>query len=126
MIMKTKIQHPSFTAELLSETIVSIYYKPNTTSSKEELNASYHAFLDIANGKPLKALYEIGESAYFDIEAKTCLNSREVIPKAEAIVSDSLAIRLVVDVYLQSRSDNRNNIRLFRDKAAALAWLNSI
>ncbi|MFK8046395.1 MAG: hypothetical protein AB8B72_12940 [Crocinitomicaceae bacterium] len=124
--MQNQINHPSFTAGLNSKGIVSIYYKAQSTSLKEDLKASYQAYLKLGKGSPLKVLYEIGPRAYFDMEAKNCLNNRAIIPVAEAIVSDSLAIRLVVDEYLRDRKDGSTTIRLFREKEAALAWLNTI
>ena len=71
-------------------------------------------------------MIEIGKNAYFDVELNECMRQGRIQPRAEAIVSDSLAIRLVIDYYIHSRRNDLNHIRLFKTKELALEWLDSI
>ncbi|MFK8039536.1 MAG: hypothetical protein AB8B74_14680 [Crocinitomicaceae bacterium] len=123
--MSTIIKHQSFNAQLVKHDIFNIAYHDNSTSTLADLTEGYNAFVSLSEGKPLKVLIEVGKSAYFDIEANECVRDGKLIPKAEAIVTDSLAVRLVVDYYLFSRKHN-HLVRIFKNRALALSWLNTI
>ena len=123
--MITKIEQQAFTAKLLKNNIFHIKYHDNTVSTLEELTAGYEAYLELCDGKPYKVLIEVGKSAYFDIEANECLKDGKILPEAEAIVTDSLAIRLALDYYKYSRKNN-HLLRIFQNNENALHWLNSL
>ena len=123
--MTTKIDHTSFSAELLPNEIFTIKYKENSVSTIEDLTAGYEAYQELCSGNPYKVLIEVGKSAYFDIEANECIKEGKILPEAEAIVTDSLAIRLALDYYKYSRKNN-HLLRIFQNKEMALFWLNSL
>ncbi len=124
--MITKIETKSAIAEIIDDDIFYLQYKPGSTSRLRDLMESYNIFLRLGEGQPIKALIEIGKNAYFDVELNECMRQGKIQPVAEAIVSDSLAIRLVIDYYIHSRRNDLNHIRLFKTKELALEWLNSL
>jgi len=124
--MVAKIETASSCSEIIEGNIFLLQYKPGSTSKLKDLQDAYQSFLKLGKNQPIKALIEIGKNAYFDVELNECIKQGKVQPLAEAIVSDSLAIRLVIDYYIHSRRNDLNHIRLFKNRTLALEWLNSL
>ncbi len=123
--MAHEINHTTFRASLTPNRIFNLQFKPNTTSKVNDIKAGYDAYLEMAQGDPIKVLIEAGPNSYFDVNAHECIKEGEVLPKAEAIVTPSLAIRLVIDYYIYSRK-NKHQVRIFKTRALALEWLESL
>lgn len=123
--MRAQIDHKSFTAQLLDHDVFSIKYRDNSVCTLDDLRASYDSYLQLCSGRPTKVLIEVGTSAYFDIEANDCIKEGKILPEAEAIVTNSLAIRIAIDYYKYSRR-NKHQLRIFKTTDDALEWLDTI
>ncbi len=120
-----KLTSESSDVKLIDNDIVHIKFHENHTSRIEDVKEAYHAYLSLSNNLPAKLLIEIGSGAYFSFDVDKLLNEDTVFPIAEAIVSDSLAIRLIIKYYTYPQEYNRK-VRLFNKKESAVKWLNSI
>ena len=123
--MVAEINKSTFRASLTAGRIFNIQFKPNTTSTVEDIRAGYKAYLKMAEGDPIKVLIEAGKNSYFDVKTNECIKEGELLPTAEAVVTPSLATRLMIDYYLYSRK-NKHQVRIFKTRELALEWLDSI
>lgn len=108
-VMNIRIENNASVAQILGTDIFYLRYNDNCTSKMVDLIEGYDAYLKLANGTNMKVLVEAGKHSYFDIEANDCVKNGKIQPIAEAIVSDSLAIRLVTDYYIHSRKKQKPN-----------------
>lgn len=125
--MEASVKYKKFTIALLNKDTFYIKYKSNTILTKADLKLSYRCFLEMAEGQPLKSLIEVGKNTYVDPSVNTChmAGPNQLLSRAKAIVSDSLAIRIMVSQNLLERNGG-HKVKVFRTKSSAIKWLDSL
>lgn len=76
------------------------------------------------NNEPVFLLAVYAEDNFFSKEARQYIASKEVnaIVKAEALVINSMALRIMGNFYLKVNKPHRES-KLFKHRAEALSWL---
>ncbi|MFK8039535.1 MAG: hypothetical protein AB8B74_14675 [Crocinitomicaceae bacterium] len=124
--MEATMTTKKFTSKLLNPDTFYIKYKQDSILNAADFKLSYNSFLEMGQGKPLKALVVIGKNAFIDADVSSChSNTQSVVSRAKAIVTDSLAIRMLVcqSVIEQNKSQL---VKVFKSKISAKKWLNSL
>ena len=124
--MNTQVINAISTAEILRENIFYIKYKENIMAEEQDIIASYYKYLELGKGKRMKKLVEVGKNTYFNFNFESIrqLAENRIKPLAEAFVTESLALR--INIQHCHSIDGGYEKRIFKTKAKALAWLNSI
>ncbi len=122
--MLLKAHHQKFYAELVNDDLFYIKYKDDSVLTKDDFESSYNCFLELAQGRPLKSLIEVGKHTSIDNKVESC-NPKGLRSRAKAIVTDNLSIRLAVNQNLYE-VHNPQKTKVFRKKDDALAWLDSV
>ena len=110
---------------IIDDNIFSITYKANTYSGIDDFKEGYAAYVILSQGSPVKVLVEMEKHATISTEAREYAQQNKIPAIAEAIVLDSLPLRIIFRFYAQLRVQE-HPLRIFKSTNRAITWLNSI
>lgn len=122
----SRISGANFDIVDLDDGIFHIYYHDNSLLTEIDFRESLEAYDEIRKGKKFKTLVELGIYTSITPEAREYAQSKmKIEAKAEAIVINGLAQRLLVRVYQVFRKQEHPS-KVFNSKEKAFEWLHSI
>lgn len=124
-----KYSSETATIELIEQNLVRLEYYDNAEVNLEAAQLDYKLYLKLVQDRRVKHLVIGGAETQLSPDAMKFIKHKNEQRKdkiiAEAIVTGSLAQRLLGNFYFRILRPNYN-VRMFTDQARALSWLSTI
>jgi len=121
----TEIVNKKSCISLIEPDIIYVHYSDNSVLDTSDLKESFHAYLEISQGQPLKVLSVFGSYTTVTADARKYAENINIQAMAEAIVFMSLAQRLLLRFFQKFRKPT-HPIKFFKNTEEAIKWLNSV
>lgn len=125
IIHEQKITRKCFTAELVEDNILYLYFFQDSFSTEKDYREAHDIYNSLRNNKPIYVIIEHGENASIDASARNYLQDNKFDALGSATVMHSLAQRIIYNLYLKFRNQSFP-AKGFRNYTKAFNWIKSL
>lgn len=113
--------------EKIEDGFISLNFKGNNDTEVHEINFLISKVEKMVGDKPFVVINDLSDNfGSFSKEVKVCISNHPYLVKnkvAEAIIINSLGIRIQVNFFLKLDVRNKMRFRVFKNKEDATVWL---